>query len=493
MVWPHRALIINGLLTSTLWYTITSVNLPPWAITEIETEIYNFFWNYKKPLTTRDILALPLSEGGFNVHRIQTKMQALRLNTLRRLISPEPAHWKHFMAHFLRLSHLKLGLHTLTLEYKPQDIDPTIPLYHRELLIAWNKHSPLRTRHSDPVSLSALLQESIFRNPLITLDNTPLRLPHWISAGLTRLRDICYLAIPGFLPPMAIHELLYTSLAVEPPPLSHTTRELQQILTALPQPWKSLILRHTAPVNTTPPLQFSVTGPSSQPPPDIGQHSTRAFYLDLLHLSPPIIPALQQWSNSLLPQPVFNTHFWKNIYTSYSDNKHCDITWKIAHRILPTALSLYRMAVHLTTQCPHCNSVETIEHLLLHCPNLLTFWSTISAYINKITQLQVAVTPTLQLFGYIRKKNDPLSQRAVYLLNWALTLARYAIHKSATEYRLRNTITDPLIIFRSVVKAHLAYQYNLAKLRHTVFYFPFDWCIGEAFTKLTDGSLVFTL
>ena len=132
--WKHRALsfkgkalVINGLLTSTLWYTATSVHLPPWAITELETEIYNFFWDYKKPLTTRDILALPLSEGGFNIHRPQTKIHALRLNTLRRLIAPEPGHWKHFMAHFLRLSSLNLGLHTLTLDYKPSDIDPIIP------------------------------------------------------------------------------------------------------------------------------------------------------------------------------------------------------------------------------------------------------------------------------------------------------------------------------------------------------------------------------
>ena len=50
VAWKHRdlsfkgkALVINGLLTSTLWYTVTSVNLPPWAITDIETEIYNFF------------------------------------------------------------------------------------------------------------------------------------------------------------------------------------------------------------------------------------------------------------------------------------------------------------------------------------------------------------------------------------------------------------------------------------------------------------------
>ena len=500
VAWKHRdlsfkgkALVINGLLTSTLWYTVTSVNLPPWAITDIETEIYNFFWDSKKPLTTRDILALPLSEGGFNVHRIQTKMYALRLNTLRRLISPEPAHWKHFMAHFLRLTNLNLGLHTLTLDYKTQHIDPTIPPYHRELLIAWNKYSPLCTRYLDPVPLSALLQESIFCNPLITLDNTPLRFPHWISAGITRVQDICYLAIPGFLPPLAIHELLYTTLDAEPHPLSRTIREFQQILQALPPPWKSLILRDTAPVNRTATLQFTITRPSSPTPPNIERHSTRAFYLDLLHLSPPTIPALQQWSNSLLPQPVFNTAFWKNIYTPYSSNKHCDITWKIAHRNLPTALSLYRMAVHPTTLCPHCNSVETIEHLLLHCPNILNFWSTISAYINKITQQQVAVTPTLQLFGYIRKKNDPLSNCAVYLLNWALTLARYAIHKSAREYRLRNTLTNLIIIFRSAVQAHLTYQYNLAQLRHTVYYFPFNWCIGEAFAKLTDGTLVFTL
>ena len=54
--WRHRDLsfkgkviVINGLLTSALWYSATSVHLPPWAISQIESEIYNFFWNSKKP------------------------------------------------------------------------------------------------------------------------------------------------------------------------------------------------------------------------------------------------------------------------------------------------------------------------------------------------------------------------------------------------------------------------------------------------------------
>ena len=48
--WRHRELsykgkapVINGLLTSTLWYSATSLPVPPWAITQIEESIYNFF------------------------------------------------------------------------------------------------------------------------------------------------------------------------------------------------------------------------------------------------------------------------------------------------------------------------------------------------------------------------------------------------------------------------------------------------------------------
>ena len=50
--WKHhklsfkgKPLVINGLLTFTLWYTVTSVNLPPWAITDLQAEICNFFWD----------------------------------------------------------------------------------------------------------------------------------------------------------------------------------------------------------------------------------------------------------------------------------------------------------------------------------------------------------------------------------------------------------------------------------------------------------------
>ena len=55
--WRHRdlsfngkAFVINGILTSTLWYNATSLSLPSWAVTRIGQAVYRFFWIYKHPL-----------------------------------------------------------------------------------------------------------------------------------------------------------------------------------------------------------------------------------------------------------------------------------------------------------------------------------------------------------------------------------------------------------------------------------------------------------
>ena len=41
-----KAFVINGILTSTLWYNATSLSLPSWAVTRIGQAVYRFFWNY---------------------------------------------------------------------------------------------------------------------------------------------------------------------------------------------------------------------------------------------------------------------------------------------------------------------------------------------------------------------------------------------------------------------------------------------------------------
>ena len=94
----------------------------------------------------------------------------------------------------------------------------------------------------------------------------------------------------------------------------------------------------------------------------------------------------------------------------------------------------------------------------------------------------------------VKRKNDALEQRTVDLVNWTLTVARWAIHKSAVNHRVRNMAIPPEALFRaSILKSHFQFQYKLYVARHTQYYFPYHWYIGETFAKIGNDNLVFTL
>ena len=135
-----RALVINALLSSTLWYNAASLSVPARASTRIKQIIYRFFWSNKNALVNRGVLALPLSKGGFNIARLEPMTRAVRLNTLRRLLAWEHANWKCSTSFFLGVFGMRLGKLTLALNFNPQDIDHDLPPFHKELLSAWLKH-----------------------------------------------------------------------------------------------------------------------------------------------------------------------------------------------------------------------------------------------------------------------------------------------------------------------------------------------------------------
>ena len=239
--------MINGLLASTLWYNATSIPIPTWAILQIEQSLYDFFWSYKRHLTTKDILALPLKEGGFDIPRLQTKIRSLRLNTLRSLLSKEEAHWKYFTSYFLRISNMRLGTMSLALNYSLQRIDRDIPSFHEELLTAWHRQKDLHMRTESPDSIIDILNEPLFLNPAITTADKPLIFTDWVAAGITRIGDICYEVIPGFLPVSAIHDILTEDTARN---VSRTTEEWKELLVALPSQWCKKILLGLSPAAT---------------------------------------------------------------------------------------------------------------------------------------------------------------------------------------------------------------------------------------------------
>ena len=234
--------MINGLLTSTLWYHATSLSLPSWAVTRIEEAVYRFFWNDKHPLVHRGILSVPWKEGGFNVARLELKIKAVRLNTLRRLLTGEEAHLKHFTSHFLRVSGMHLSKLTLATDFAPRDIDSNVPAFHKELLCAWINHKCYHERTDVPGSLSDIFVEPLFRNKVINVNNKPLFVRDWVSCGLVRVKDICYEPVPGFLAVKAVYEILMDHDSCRDRTLIKTARELSEDHVAIPAKWKFKVI-----------------------------------------------------------------------------------------------------------------------------------------------------------------------------------------------------------------------------------------------------------
>lgn len=272
-------------------------------------------------------------------------------------------------------------------------------------------------------------------------------------------------------------------------PTQQTLKELQTILHSLPDHWTQLITTQTSTNNPATPITFNLVSPTTP----LNIVKTRQFYTALIQDSDTEIPALQYWQRTLNPPVTFNATFWKSIYCPLLPNKHGEITWKITHRVLPTAYSLYKINVHPTMTCHHCTATETVDHLLLQCPELRPFWATVKGYIADISDKTITLTDQIALFGLQLKRSNKNNRSVIHLVNFVLHLARFAIHKSAVEHRLHNNEVPVKAIFNSMIKHYINLDYKLHKAKGTQYLFPFKWCINDVIVKIVNGRLQFPM
>ena len=484
-----KTLIINSLLTSVLWYHAISLPVPPWAIQEIETIIYNFFWSNKAHAVNKHVLSLPKSSGGFNIHNINAKITALRLNTLRRLLEPTTAHWKSFVTHYLRTQNNNLGIHVLVTNFTNHQIDQTIPTYHRQLLQAWNKIRPQTTRTDRPTNINEILDEPLFDNPLIT-DTTGNTIHYrtWVKAGLERVKDICYAVVPGLLPRQAIIEQITD--------VNDTIRErttlnkLDNLHAAIPNEWLRTINQQgyeNCRPRATPAFNLQ-TNVQTQQPTNFIVATTRTLHQRIRDTTTPHITAIARWTQ-LRPTLQMNKSFWLPPHRDLITNKRQDYDWHIRHRTLPTAERLHRINVHNTPDCHNCNRTETIEHLLIDCPNVRPFWAYIQTITNRITNTNEQLEALDKLLGTRCRSTDLQDINKLKLINLILNTARFAIHKSAVMKRLYDTDRRPNDIFTADLKAQLNLQYNIYITKHKLDDFKSTWLINNALGTVENDTL----
>ena len=53
------------------------VHMPPWVLTELNTQIFSFFWHGKRDLVARKVIIHPKEARGFSMVSVEFKVLAL--------------------------------------------------------------------------------------------------------------------------------------------------------------------------------------------------------------------------------------------------------------------------------------------------------------------------------------------------------------------------------------------------------------------------------
>ena len=132
--------------------------------------------------------------------------------------------------------------------------------------------------------------------------------------------------------------------------------------------------------------------------------------------------------------------------------------FKIIHNILPHRVLLYKMKITDSGLCLYCGSQETLQHLLVSCPLLRTFWSDVLTWWNSSSKCNILFDELKILYGY-----NPGDPRCL-LLNYYILIAKFHIFKykidskSPTFPAFMALLKEKLLVYKAAAVANKTLQ-----------------------------------
>lgn len=129
-----KALVINALALSRIWYVASLVHMPPWVLRMLNSLIFDFFWKTKCELVSRAVVVQPPSLGGFSVVNVNLKASSLLSQRVRRFAA-NPSGWTLLMTYWF-LSCFSTSPSVVLA--RPHSFNHSIlPAFYSSLLLAW--------------------------------------------------------------------------------------------------------------------------------------------------------------------------------------------------------------------------------------------------------------------------------------------------------------------------------------------------------------------
>ena len=98
-----KALVINALALSRIWYVASLVHMPPRIMQELCTLVFKFFWSGKQDIVSRTVVVQSPLFGCFSVVDVKLKVSSLLAQWVKRFASSRSG-WVSFLSFWFDLS-----------------------------------------------------------------------------------------------------------------------------------------------------------------------------------------------------------------------------------------------------------------------------------------------------------------------------------------------------------------------------------------------------
>ena len=184
-----RALVINTLALSRVWYVASLIHMPPWVLSELYKLVFGFFWKGKRDLVSRSVVVQPLCFGGFSVVDVKLKVWSLVAQWIRRLASLSS--WVSFLDFWCFSVYNESTLSVLSRPFSHSPI--ALPPFYRSLLLAWR-------------AVDGSFSSS--RSALVMASSDPHMLT--LASSMSAKSSYCFLLSEHYSPPHCIEKFLPT-------------------------------------------------------------------------------------------------------------------------------------------------------------------------------------------------------------------------------------------------------------------------------------------
>ncbi|KAK0155411.1 Transposon TX1 uncharacterized protein [Merluccius polli] len=473
MSFRGRTLIINNLVSSSLWHRLAVVDPPSNLLSCVQSIMVNFFWD-KLHWLPQAVLFLPKEEGGQGLVHLASKCAAFRLQFIQRLLyGPQDLVWRPLARLVLRsVGGLGLQESVFLMDFKTVKF-LTLPVFYRGLLSVWKLLWRKRIHHE---SLFWLLKEPLGPGGL-------LGAPQWAGvavaealrkAGITSLGAVVEYAGTDLQETTGLAAVLgWRSRRIIGQLLDHWRAGLTG------QEWRLLgDYSHgfTAPCSDDPFPSLTIC-PSSDQQGEVSLKGAKGKDLSMLMVRRLNSQKLQR--RSQLP---WRAHLalgeevrpqWRSLYKPPLSKRVADLQWRLLHGILAVNAFINILNSAVPKTCPFCGAAETVFHCFMECPRLVPLFNLLDCLFRKVGEVFSIRTIIL---GFKYKKNQ---KDKCQLTNFILGQSKMAVYVSRKRKVEDNLNVDILLLLSRMVKARIIIDFKYYKAMQDLELFKTTWTYGD--------------